>query len=82
MIAWMFGSIAGFWIGVREGPWLLERPGLLGKTRSKLLAKGAEAFGRHNFSASVSDLNPTSLRTLAPQPSQAASHVPLLPFVP
>jgi membrane protein DedA with SNARE-associated domain len=38
----------------RSGRILAARTsGTTGKTRSKLLAKGTEAFGRHNFSASV-----------------------------
>jgi hypothetical protein len=53
MAAWMLGSVAGYYIGRRGGRELLERPGWLAKARGKLLAKGDHAFGRHNFTASV-----------------------------
>ncbi len=53
MTAWMLGSVAGYAIGIRQGRWLLERPGWLARSRQKLLAKGDRLFGRHNFLASV-----------------------------
>lgn len=53
MAAWMIGSVIGFAIGHRQGRYLLERPGWLDKRRSKLLAKGDQAFGRHDFAAST-----------------------------
>lgn len=53
IVAWMLGSLAGYEIGLRGGRKLLDHPGRLEKRRGKLLAKGDEAFGRHNFIASV-----------------------------
>jgi membrane protein DedA with SNARE-associated domain len=53
VIAWMLGSVIGFWIGERSGRRLLDHPGRLEKRRRKLLAKGDQAFGRHTFVASV-----------------------------
>ena len=53
MVAWMLGSVVGFWIGERGGRRLLDHPGRLEKSRRKLLAKGDRAFGRHTFVASV-----------------------------
>ena len=53
MVAWMLGSLIGYWIGVRKGRWLLDHPGRLEKSRLKLLAKGDRAFGGHTFVASV-----------------------------
>jgi membrane protein DedA with SNARE-associated domain len=53
MIAWMLGSVAGYAFGVHGGRSLLDRPGILEKSRRKLLAKGDRAFGRHTFVASV-----------------------------
>ena len=53
MIAWMLGSVTGYAFGAHGGRPLLDRPGILEKTRRKLLAKGDRAFGRYNFVASV-----------------------------
>jgi len=53
IVAWMLGSVIGFWIGARGGRRLLDHPGRLEKNRRKLLAKGDRAFGRHTFVASV-----------------------------
>ena len=53
MAAWMLGSVAGYEIGVHGGRTLLDHPGRFEKARGKLLAKGDRAFGRHNFTASV-----------------------------
>ena len=53
LVAWMLGSVIGFWIGQRGGRPLLDHPGRLEKRRRKLLAKGDHAFGRHTFVASV-----------------------------
>ena len=53
IVAWMLGSVIGFWIGERGGRRLLDHPGRLEKSRRKLLAKGDRAFGRHTFVASV-----------------------------
>ena len=53
MVAWMLGSVVGFWIGQRGGRPLLDHPGRLEKSRRKLLAKGDHAFGRHTFVASA-----------------------------
>ena len=53
LVAWMLGSVIGFWIGQRGGRPLLDHPGRLEKHRRKLLAKGDHAFGRHTFVASV-----------------------------
>jgi membrane protein DedA with SNARE-associated domain len=53
MIAWMLGSVAGYAFGVHGGRSLLDRPGILEKSRRKLLAKGDRAFGRYTFVASV-----------------------------
>ncbi len=53
MVAWMLGSVVGYWIGARRGRWLLDHPGRLEKTRRKILAKGDRAFGRRVFLASV-----------------------------
>jgi membrane protein DedA with SNARE-associated domain len=53
IVAWMLGSVAGYWIGIRSGRWLLERPGRFEKSRLNMLAKGDRAFGQHNFMASV-----------------------------
>jgi membrane protein DedA with SNARE-associated domain len=53
MVAWMLGSVVGFWIGQRGGRPLLDHPGRLEKRRRKLLAKGDRAFGRHTFVASA-----------------------------
>jgi membrane-associated protein len=53
MVAWMFGSVAGYEIGIHKGRWLLDHPGRLEKSRLKLLAKGDRAFSRHTFVASV-----------------------------
>lgn len=52
-VAWMLGSVAGYWIGLRGGRGLLDRPGILERSRKKLLAKGDRLFGRHNFTASA-----------------------------
>jgi membrane protein DedA with SNARE-associated domain len=53
MVAWMFGSVIGYWIGVHGGRQMLDHPGRLEKSRRKLLAKGDRAFARWNFVASV-----------------------------
>lgn len=53
MVGWLLGSLAGYAIGLRRGRALLDHPGRLEKRRRKVLAKGDEAFGRHNFVASV-----------------------------
>jgi membrane protein DedA with SNARE-associated domain len=53
LVGWMLGSLAGYWIGIRNGRWLLEHPGRFEKSRLKMLAKGDRVFGRHNFIASV-----------------------------
>ena len=53
LVGWMLGSLAGYVVGLRGGRALLDHPGRLEERRRKLLAKGDEAFGRHNFSASV-----------------------------
>jgi membrane protein DedA with SNARE-associated domain len=53
IVGWLVGSLAGYQIGLRGGRALLDHPGRLEKNRRKLLAKGDEAFGRHNFVASV-----------------------------
>jgi membrane-associated protein len=53
MVAWMLGSVAGYAFGAHGGRPLLARPGILEKSRGKLLAKGDRAFGRYNFVASV-----------------------------
>ncbi|MDA8284717.1 MAG: DedA family protein [Actinomycetota bacterium] len=51
--AWMLGSAIGYEIGHRYGRALLEHPGRLEKRRHRLLAKGDQAFGRHDFVASA-----------------------------
>jgi membrane protein DedA with SNARE-associated domain len=53
VVAWMLGSLAGYWIGIRNGRSLLEHPGRFEKSRLKMLAKGDRVFGRHDFMASV-----------------------------
>jgi membrane protein DedA with SNARE-associated domain len=53
MVAWMFGSVIGYAIGIHGGRRLLDHPGRLEKSRRKLLAKGDRVFGRHTFAASV-----------------------------
>jgi len=53
MAAWILGSVAGYAIGVRQGRWLLERPGWLERSRRNLLARGDRLFGRHSFVASA-----------------------------
>jgi membrane protein DedA with SNARE-associated domain len=53
MVAWLGGSVAGFWIGLWRGRWLLDHPGRLEKARRKILARGDTAFGRHTFVASM-----------------------------
>ena len=53
IVAWMLGSLAGYWIGIRGGRRLLEHPGRLETSRLKVLAKGDRIFGRHNFIASL-----------------------------
>jgi membrane protein DedA with SNARE-associated domain len=53
LVAWMLGSVIGFWIGQRGGRPLLDHPGRLEKRRRNLLAKGDHAFGQHTFVASV-----------------------------
>jgi len=53
MVAWMLGSVIGYWIGVHGGRQMLDHPGRLEKSRRKLLAKGDRAFARWNFLASV-----------------------------
>ena len=53
MVAWMLGSVAGYFIGKHGGRALLDHPGRLEKSRRKLLAKGDRAFGRYTFVASV-----------------------------
>ena len=53
MVAWMLGSVAGYFIGEHGGRALLDHPGRLEKSRRKLLAKGDRVFGRYNFVASV-----------------------------
>jgi membrane protein DedA with SNARE-associated domain len=53
MIAWMLGSVAGYAVGASGGRALLDHPGILEKSRRKLLAKGDHAFGGHTFVASV-----------------------------
>ena len=50
---WLLGSLAGYLVGLRGGRALLDHPGRLQKSRRKMLAKGDEAFGHHNFVASV-----------------------------
>jgi membrane protein DedA with SNARE-associated domain len=53
LAAWILGSVAGYAIGVRQGRWLLERPGWLERSRRNLLARGYRMFGRHSFLAAV-----------------------------
>ncbi|HEY6315938.1 MAG TPA: VTT domain-containing protein [Streptosporangiaceae bacterium] len=53
MVAWMLGSVAGYAFGAHGGRPLLDRPGILEKSRRKLLAKGDRAFDRYTFVASV-----------------------------
>ena len=53
IVAWMLGSVIGFWIGQHGGRRMLDHPGRLEKSRRKLLAKGDRAFGGHTFVASV-----------------------------
>ena len=53
LVAWMLGSVVGFWIGQHGGRRMLDHPGRLEKSRRKLLAKGDRAFGGHTFVASV-----------------------------
>jgi membrane protein DedA with SNARE-associated domain len=53
IVGWLVGSLAGYQIGLRGGRALLDHPGRLEKHRRNLLAKGDNAFGRHNFVASV-----------------------------
>jgi len=53
IVAWMLGSLAGYWLGIRNGRWLLEHPGRTEKSRSKVLARGDRLFGRHNFVAAL-----------------------------
>ena len=53
IVAWMLGSVIGFWIGQHRGRRMLDHPGRLEKSRRKLLAKGDRAFGGHTFVASV-----------------------------
>ena len=53
IVGWLAGSLAGYQVGLHGGRALLDHPGRLEKRRRKLLAKGDEAFGRHNFVASV-----------------------------
>ena len=53
MAAWILGSAAGYAIGVRQGRWLLERPGRLARSRRNLLARGDRLFGRYSFLAAV-----------------------------
>jgi membrane protein DedA with SNARE-associated domain len=53
MVAWMLGSVAGYEVGRRGGRGLLERPGYAEKHRRKLLTRGDNAFGRHDFTASA-----------------------------
>ena len=53
MIAWMLGSVAGYAFGIHGGRSLLDRPGIVEKSRRKLLAKGDRTFGRYTFVASV-----------------------------
>jgi len=53
MMAWIVGSVAGYAIGVRQGRWLLERPGWLERSRGNLLARGDRLFGRYSFLAAV-----------------------------
>jgi membrane protein DedA with SNARE-associated domain len=53
MVAWMLGSVAGYAFGDHGGRPLLDRPGILEKSRRKLLAKGDRAFGRYTFVASA-----------------------------
>jgi membrane protein DedA with SNARE-associated domain len=50
---WLLGSLAGYQVGLHGGRALLDHPGRLETRRRKVLAKGDEAFGRHNFVASV-----------------------------
>ncbi len=52
-VAWMFGSVAGYWIGARGGRRLLDHPGHLEDLRRRTLSKGDRLFGRHNFLASM-----------------------------
>jgi len=52
-VAWMLGSIVGYWIGHHNGRRLLDHPGRLFETRRKMLSKGDRMFGRHNFVASM-----------------------------
>ena len=53
MVAWMLGSAIGYAIGVRQGRWLLERPGWLERPRQSLLVRGDDLFGRHSFLGSA-----------------------------
>lgn len=52
-VAWMLGSILGYWIGARGGRKLLDHPGHLEDLRRRTLSKGDRLFGRHNFLASM-----------------------------
>jgi len=53
IVAWMLGSLAGYWIGIRNGRRLLEHPGRAEQSRLKILARGDRLFGRHNFVAAL-----------------------------
>jgi membrane-associated protein len=53
IMGWLLGSLTGYATGHRGGRALLDHPGRLEKSRRKMLAKGDNAFGRHNFVASV-----------------------------
>lgn len=53
IVGWLFGSLAGYEIGLRGGRDLLDHPGRLEKRRRKTLAKGDKVYARHNFVASV-----------------------------
>ncbi len=52
-IAWMIGSLLGYFFGLRSGREVLEHPGRLEKRRRRLLEKGDRGFAKHNFSASA-----------------------------
>lgn len=53
LAAWMVGSLIGFWIGNRKGRRLLDHPGRLEEKRRRLLARGDDAFAKHNLLATI-----------------------------
>lgn len=52
-VAWMSGSVLGYWFGSHNGRPLLDHPGRLESMRLRTLSKGDRMFGRHNFVASM-----------------------------